>query len=235
MRCLWSHRAGREMSNESDFTTLRHSMVELIEVYVQLSHDRIDKDRLDDRVMAAMARVPRHRFVPSELQHVAYVDYPLPIGCGKTISQPFMVALMTDLLEVEQGDAVLEVGTGLGYQAAILAEMAEKVYTIEIIEELAQEGQKRLRAVGFENIHFGLGDGSQGWPEHAPYDKVIVTAAPELIPPTLLQQLKPGGRMVIPAGIPEQQQLLLVEKDETGRTTTQDVIPVAFSRLITSH
>ncbi len=222
-------------TDETEFTTLRQSMVELIESYVHLSKDRIGRDRLDDRVMAAMVKVPRHEFVPVELQHVAYADSPLPIGCGKTISQPFMVALMADLLELEEDDTVLEVGTGLGYQTAILAELVSRVYTVEIIEELAQEGQKRLRAVGFENIHFGLGDGSQGWPDYAPYDKVIVTAAPELIPPTLLQQLKPGGRMVIPAGIPEQQQLLLVEKDETGRTTTQDVIPVAFSRLITSH
>ncbi len=222
-------------TDETEFTTLRQSMVEVIENYVHLSKDRIDRDRLDDRVMAAMVKVPRHQFVPVELQHVAYADSPLPIGCGKTISQPFMVALMADLLELEEDDTVLEVGTGLGYQTAILAELVSRVYTVEIIEELAQEGQKRLRAVGFENIHFGLGDGSQGWPDYAPYDKVIVTAAPELIPPTLLQQLKPGGRMVIPAGIPEQQQLLLVEKDETGRTTTQDVIPVAFSRLITSH
>ncbi len=222
-------------TDETEFTTLRQSMVELIESYVHLSKDRIGRDRLDDRVMAAMVQVPRHEFVPVELQHVAYANSPLPIGCGKTISQPFMVALMADLLELEEDDTVLEVGTGLGYQTAILAELVSRVYTVEIIEELAQEGQKRLRAVGFENIHFGLGDGSQGWPDYAPYDKVIVTAAPELIPPTLLQQLKPGGRMVIPAGIPEQQQLLLVEKDETGRTTTQDVIPVAFSRLITSH
>ncbi len=222
-------------TDETEFTTLRQSMVELIESYVHLSKDRIGRDRLDDRVMAAMVKVPRHEFVPVELQHVAYADSPLPIGCGMTISQPFMVALMADLLELEEDDTVLEVGTGLGYQTAILAELVSRVYTVEIIEELAQEGQKRLRAVGFENIHFRLGDGSQGWPDYAPYDKVIVTAAPELIPPALLQQLKPGGRMVIPAGIPEQQQLLLVEKDETGRTTTRDVIPVAFSRLITSH
>ena len=222
-------------SDESEFTTLRQSMVELIEIYVHLSKDRIDRDRLDDRVMAAMVQVPRHEFVPVELQHVAYANSPLPIGCGKTISQPFMVALMADLLEFEDDDTVLEVGTGLGYQAAVVAELASQVYTVEIIEELAREGQKRLQAAGYENIHFRIGDGAQGWPDHAPYDKVIVTAAPELIPPALLQQLKPGGRMVIPAGIHEQQLLLLVEKDEGGRTTTREVIPVAFSRLITSH
>ena len=222
-------------SDESEFTTLRQSMVELIEIYVHLSKDRIDRDRLDDRVMAAMVQVPRHEFVPVELQHVAYANSPLPIGCGKTISQPFMVALMADLLEFEDDDTVLEVGTGLGYQAAVVAELASQVYTVEIIEKLAREGQKRLQAAGYENIHFRIGDGAQGWPDHAPYDKVIVTAAPELIPPALLQQLKPGGRMVIPAGIHEQQLLLLVEKDEGGRTTTREVIPVMFSRLITSH
>ncbi len=222
-------------SDESEFTTLRQSMVELIEIYVHLSKDHIDRDRLDDRVMAAMVQVPRHEFVPVELQHVAYANSPLPIGCGKTISQPFMVALMADLLEFEDDDTVLEVGTGLGYQAAVVAELASQVYTVEIIEELAREGQKRLQAAGYENVHFRIGDGAQGWPDHAPYDKVIVTAAPELIPPALLQQLKPGGRMVIPAGIHEQQLLLLVEKDEGGRTTTREVIPVAFSRLITSH
>lgn len=221
--------------DETQFTTLRHSMVEMIEVYVHLSRDRIDKDRLDDRVMAAMARVPRHRFVPAELQHVAYVDSPLPIGCGKTISQPFMVALMTDLLEVADGDAVLEVGTGLGYQAAILAEMAAKVYTVELIEELAREGERRLAAAGYDTIRFRIGDGSQGWPEHAPYDRVIVTAAAELIPPALLRQLKPGGKMVIPAGIEEQQQLLVVDKDAGGRVKTREIIPVLFSPMITAH
>ncbi len=210
-------------------------MVDLIEIYVRLSADRTDKNRLDDRVMAAMARVPRHEFVPTKLQHVAYADGPLPIGSGKTISQPFMVALMTDLLEIEANDTVLEVGTGLGYQAAILAELADQVYTIEILEELAREGELRLKRAGYDNIHFRIGDGSQGWPEHAPYDKVLVTSAPDLIPPALINQLKAGGKMVIPAGLEDRQKLLLVDKDEGGRATTREVIPVLFSRLITSH
>jgi protein-L-isoaspartate(D-aspartate) O-methyltransferase len=185
--------------------------------------------------MAAMSTVPRHEFVPSELQEVAYENMPLPIGYGKTISQPFMVALMTDLLEISEDDNVLEVGTGLGYQAAILAELASKVFTIEIIEELATEAKKRSRKVGYENIEFRVGDGSRGWAEHAPYDKIIVTAAPELIPTALLEQLRVGGRMVIPAGTEEMQQLLLVIKDQAGKVTTREIIPVLFSTLIVSH
>ncbi len=222
-------------AEETEFTSLRHSMVELIDVYAQLSSERIDKDHLDDRVMTAMVRVPRHEFVPDELQHVAYADSPLPIGCGKTISQPFIVALMTDLLGVEEHHRVLEIGTGLGYQAAILAELADEVYTVEILDELAGEGEERVGAFGHGNVHFRVGDGSQGWPEHAPFDRIMVTAAPELIPPALLQQLGPEGRMVIPAGLSDAQQLLVVEKDLTARITTREIIPVVFSRLITSH
>ena len=223
------------IAEETEFTSLRHSMVELIDVYAQLSSERIDKDHLDDRVMTAMVRVPRHEFVPDELQHVAYADSPLPIGCGKTISQPFIVALMTDLLGVEEHHRVLEIGTGLGYQAAILAELADEVYTVEILDELAGEGEERVRALGYRNVHCRVGDGSQGWPEHAPFDRIMVTAAPELIPPALLQQLGPEGRMVIPAGLSDAQQLLVVEKDPTARIATREIIPVVFSRLITSH
>ena len=220
---------------EPDFNSMRQSMVEVIAAYVRLSAERTDREHLDERVMTAMSQVPRHEFVPTELQPVAYANTPLPIGQGKTISQPFIVALMTDLLELTERDAVLEVGTGLGYQAAILAELADQVFTVEILEELARDGEQRLRGAGYNNIHTRIGDGSTGWPEHAPYDKVIVTAAPELIPPALINQLKPGGRMVGPAGLEEQQQLLLVSKDETGRVSTKEVIPVMFSRLITSH
>lgn len=222
-------------TEQPDFTSLRLEMVEFIAAYVSLSSDRIDRERLDDRVMRAMASVPRHCYVPDQLQRFAYMDSPLPIGCGKTISQPFMVALMTDLLEIEAADRVLDIGTGLGYQTAILAELAAEVYTIEILEELASEGRRRLLGAGYDNIRFRIGDGSYGWAEHAPYDKIIVTAAPELMPPALLQQLKPGGKMVIPAGMEDQQQLLLVEKDVGGKTHSRETIPVRFSRLITSH
>ena len=222
-------------SADPDFASQRQTMVETIAAYVLFSADQIHRSRLDDRVMMALTRVPRHRYVLIELQYLAYENTPLPIGCGKTISQPFMVALMTDLLEIGDDDTVLEVGTGLGYQAAILAELAARVYTVEILEELACEAEQRLGRAGYNNIHFRIGDGSHGWPEHAPYNKVIVTAAPELIPPMLLQQLQAGGKMVIPVGIENQQQLLLVEKDEDGRVRSKEVVPVLFSSLITSH
>jgi protein-L-isoaspartate(D-aspartate) O-methyltransferase len=185
--------------------------------------------------LTQMAEVPRHNFVPPELQHLAYADGPLPIGCDKTISQPFMVALMTDLLDIEPGGKVLEVGTGLGYHAAILAGLAETVFTVEIHEELAREGRARLDALGYENIAFKIGDGAQGWPEHAPFDRILVAAAPELLPPALIQQLRPGGRMVVPAGLPDDQQLLVVDKNMDGRIATREVLQVVFAPLINSH
>ena len=187
-------------SEEFDFAALRAEMVDTIAVEARLVSALIGRDRFEDRVMATMASVPRHDFVPEELRELAYLNVPLPIGFGKTISQPFIVALMTELLEINEMDAVLEIGTGLGYQAAILSELADRVYTIEIIEELAQEARKRLDELGYGHIEFRIGDGSRGWPEHAPYDKIIVAAAPETIPSMLLGQLKPGGRMVLPVG-----------------------------------
>ncbi len=220
---------------ESDFEAMREEMVEVIAAYALLSSDRTQKEQFDARVMAAIARVPRHDYVPNELQEVAYANIPLPIGHGKTISQPFIVALMTDLLDLQEDDRVLEVGTGLGYQAAILAELVSQVYTVEIIEELGLEAAERLGGAGYRNIQVKIGDGGQGWPENGPYDKVIVTAAPELVPPALIEQLKPGGRLVIPAGLEDQQQLMLMEKDITGRLTATEIIPVVFSRLITAH
>jgi len=156
---------------------------------------------------------------------------PLPIGCDKTISQPFIVALMTDMLEVGEDDIVLEIGTGMGYQAAVLAELARKVYSVEIIEELAHQARLRLGRQHYKNIEFKVGNGYYGWPEHAPFDKIIVTAAPDLIPAALLQQLKPGGRMAIPTGLAEAQQLVLVEKDSKGAVTTRELLPVRFSQL----
>jgi protein-L-isoaspartate(D-aspartate) O-methyltransferase len=217
------------------FTEARDEMVGIISAYAQLSADKIGRPAFTDRVMEVMRRVPRHEFVPAELRHLAYIDSPLPIGYEKTISQPFIVALMTDLLELKPDDKVLEIGTGLGYQSAILAELAGQVCTVEIIEELAAEARKRLARMGYKNIEFRVGDGSNGWMQRAPFDKMIVTAAPDLIPPSLLVQLKPGGRMIIPAGIEDAQQLLLVEKDTKGRTRTQELIPVRFSTLITSN
>ena len=190
---------------------------------------------LSAKVLRAMETVPRHEFVPAELRAFAYVDSPLPIGFDKTISQPFIVALMTDVLDLQPDDKVLEVGTGLGYQAAILAELAGEVYSIEIIEELAQSAQRRLAERGVANIAVMVGDGSRGWPEHAPFDKVLVAAAPDLIPTALLAQLKPGGRMVIPAGLEDAQKLMEVEKSPGGQLGTRDLLSVRFSTLVTGE
>jgi protein-L-isoaspartate(D-aspartate) O-methyltransferase len=219
------------MSPEEYFSALRQQMVAEIAAETIYASAHLGKAALDGRVMEVMGKVPRHEHVPIELQPYAYANTPLPIGCDKTISQPFIVALMTDLLDLHADDTVLEIGTGLGYQAAVLAELAGKVYSVEIIEELAAQAKGRLGRQGYTNIAFKLGNGYYGWPEHAPFDKMIVTAAPDLIPAPLLGQLKAGGRMVIPAGLPEAQQLLLVEKDRQGRVTTKEVLRVRFSQL----
>jgi protein-L-isoaspartate(D-aspartate) O-methyltransferase len=208
----------------------RHMLAEISAATVHLG-DLLGKTALDQRVMTAMGEVPRHEFVPIELQPYAYENTPLPIGFNKTISQPFMVALMTDLLEIGADDAVLEIGTGLGYQTAILARLARKVYSIEIIEELGQEAKRRLGRQGCSNVELKIADGYHGWPEHAPFDRVIVTAAPQLIPPSLLQQLRNGGKMVVPAGLLDAQQLVLVDKHDNGRVTMREILRVRFSPL----
>src|SRR5215813_3179728 len=164
------------------FDEQRREMVAAIRVIAEHLVAEIGKAALDDRVLSAMAKVPRHEFVPIEVQPYAYLNRPLPIGCDKTISQPLMVAVMTDLLEVKPDDLVLEIGTGLGYQSAVLAEVAGKVYTVEIIDELAQRAVQRLKRQGYTNVGVRVGNGYAGWPEHAPFDKVMVTAAPDLIP-----------------------------------------------------
>ena len=210
---------------------MRQNMVLEIAALTVLAGERIGKYNLDARVMEAMGKVPRHEFVPVEMQPYAYLNRPLPIGFDKTISQPFIVALMTDMLEIRKEDIVLEIGTGLGYQAAVLAELAHKVYSVEIIEALAQQAAKRLGRTGCTNVEIKVANGSRGLPEHAPFDKVMVTAAPDLIPPALINQLKPGGRMMIPAGLSDNQQLILVEKSANGRLATREVLPVRFSQL----
>jgi len=182
-------------------------------------------------VLEVMGKIPRHNFVPAEVRPYAYADTPLPIGCSKTISQPFICALMTDLLDVQPGDTVLEIGTGLGYQAAVLAQLARRVYSVEFIEELAQQATTRLKEAGCKEVEIKVGNGYYGWPEHAPFDKIIVTTAPQLVPPPLLAQLKPGGRMVIPTGLPDQQQLMLVQKDAGGRIAMREILQVRFSAL----
>jgi protein-L-isoaspartate(D-aspartate) O-methyltransferase len=225
----FAHKYGT-MNAEYLAASRQHMLAEIAARTIYASA-RIGKAALDAQVMEVMAKVPRHEFVPIELQPYAYANVPLPIGFEKTISQPFIVALMTDLLDIRADDTVLEIGTGLGYQAAILAELARKVYSIEIIEELAGQAKQRLRRQGYTNIELKIANGYHGWPEHAPFDKVIVTAAPDLIPPPLIHQLKPGGKMVIPAGLPDTQQLILVEKDRHGRVTTKEILPVRFSQL----
>ena len=178
-------------------------------------------------------RVPRHLFVPDLVAAYAYQDMPLPIGFDKTISQPFIVALMTDLLAPQPHETVLEVGTGLGYQTAILAELARQVWSIEIIEEFASGAEALLAALGYANVGIRIGDGARGWPEHAPFDKILVTVAAEDTPPALLDQLKPGGRMVLPVGAEEAQFLTVIDKDAAGKLKTRESIPVRFSRLET--
>jgi protein-L-isoaspartate(D-aspartate) O-methyltransferase len=213
------------------FEEQRREMIAAIRLIAEHLGDEIGKTALDDRVLRAMAKVPRHEFVPIEVQPYAYLNRPLPIGFDKTISQPLMVAVMTDLLELKPDDAVLEIGTGLGYQSAVLAELAGSVYTVEIIDELAQRAVQRLKREGYTNTEVRVGNGYFGWPEHAPFDKVIVTAAPDLIPPPLINQLKFGGRMVIPVGLPDAQQLVVVDKDVNGRIKTKEIMQVLFSLL----
>jgi len=217
--------------SEADFEELHEQMLAEVSGDTAYVSGVIGKAVLDERVMAAMRKVPRHEFVPIELRPFAYANIPLPIGFDKTISQPFIVALMTDLLDISADDTVLEIGTGLGYQSAILAQLARQVYSIEIIEELGRQAKQRLHRQGCTNVELKIANGYRGWPEHAPFDKVIVTAAPDLIPPPLIRQLKGGGKMVIPAGLPDAQQLVLVEKDSNGRVTTKEILQVRFSQL----
>ncbi len=184
------------------------------------------------RVMAALRRVPRHEFVRASDASVAYLNSALPIGHGQTISQPYIVALMTDLADIDAEDTVLEVGTGCGYQAAVLAEIAGRVYSFELERELSQQAGERLRRLGSEHVELRCGDGRMGWSEHAPYHAILVTAAGREIPPRLIEQLKPGGRMVIPVGEGYLgQNLILVEKDPEGRVSQREVLPVAFVAL----
>ena len=213
------------------FEEQRREMITAIRVIAKHLVAEIGKTALDDQVLRAMVKVPRHEFVPLEVQPYAYLNRPLPIGFDKTISQPLMVAVMTDLLELKPDDVVLEIGTGLGYQSAVLAELAGSVYTVEIIDELAQRAVQRLKREGYTNIEVRIGNGYFGWPEHAPFDKVIVTAAPDLIPPPLINQLKAGGRMVIPVGLPDAQQLLVIDKDMNGKVGTKEIMQVLFSLL----
>jgi protein-L-isoaspartate(D-aspartate) O-methyltransferase len=219
--------------NEQHFAILRRHMVDVIGIHTDLAEDEIGKAALDERILTVMRRIPRHLFVPEALAQLAYQDMPLPIGFEKTISQPFMCALMTDLLALERYETVLEVGTGLGYQTAVLAELVGHVWSVEIVEELADGAQARLGQLGCANVVIRIGDGSRGWPEHAPYHKIIVAAAAEAVPDALLEQLMPAGRLVMPLGPAGAQQLAVMEKDAGGMVRRRDVLPVRFSLLET--
>ncbi len=220
----------------ADFAEARQQMVRVIADDVRQTSVYLGRDVLDTRVLEAMAAVPRHELVPPQLRDQAYENRPLPIGYGQTISQPYIVAVMTELLEPQPGHRVLEIGTGSGYQAAILAQLAAQVFTIEIIKPLGQQAEQRLKELSYGNISVRIGDGYYGWQEHAPFDGIVVTAVTSHIPPPLLAQIKPGGKMVIPIGTPFMtQQLVLVTKEPGGGITTRQLLPVRFVPLTGGH
>jgi protein-L-isoaspartate(D-aspartate) O-methyltransferase len=211
-------------------------MLNDIEMEIHLTRHLIGRNSFDARVMEAMKHVPRHEFLPPDLRYCAYDNGPAPIGSGQTISQPYIVALMSDLLDTKPADTILEIGTGSGYQAAILSQLVEQVYSVEIIEDLAASARKRLKKLGYDNVEVRNGDGYFGWPEHAPYDGVIVTAAAPHIPQPLIDQLRAGARLVIPVGLPySYQELMVVEKTANGGIETQKVLGVSFVPLTGEH
>ena len=215
-----------------DYAADRKAMLEIIVETARQTSDYTGRRELQREVLDAIGIVPRHRFVPEDMRAYSYRDQPLPIGTGQTISQPFIVALMTDLAGLDKDSSVLEVGTGSGYQAAVLAELAKHVYTVEIIEELGLRAKASLQDLGYTNVSTRIGDGYHGWKEHAPFDAIIVTAAPEAVPDALLEQLKPGGRLVIPVGKQSSVQTLQVwDKDKRGKLSRTDVLPVGFVPL----
>ncbi len=210
-----------------------NNMIADIKRNVLQTRQYIGKDQLSNKVMAAMQAVPREQFVPSNEKILAYADGPLAIGHGQTISQPFIVALMTDLLELDEPDTVLEIGTGSGYQTAVLAQLAKKVYSLEVIPELARCAEKNLQKLNYNNIEVRAGSGYKGWPEHAPYDAIIVTAAAPYIPPALIEQLKPGGKMVIPVGQPYgAQELFVISKNKDNKIDSRFILSVRFVPLV---
>jgi protein-L-isoaspartate(D-aspartate) O-methyltransferase len=218
---------------EAHFAILRQHMVDVIAIHADLASDEIGKAAFDERVMDAMRDVPRHLFVPAPFAPHAYQDMPLPIGFDKTISQPFIVALMTDLLSLSPDDVVLDVGTGLGYQAAIFAELVRQVWSVEVVEEFATQAERRLKSLTYDNVSIRVGDGTRGWADHAPFDKILVAAAAEKAPAALLDQLKLGGRMVMPLGREDEQRLALIEKDAAGQIAIHKGLPVRFTQLET--
>jgi len=221
---------------QENYRAERQRMLEEIEAEVWATRGALGKAELDPRVSAAIREVPRHEFVPAEWRDAAYWNCPLPIGHGQTISQPYIIAAMTDLLAVPAEGRVLEIGTGCGYQAAVLASLCAWVYSIEIVAPLGREAQERLARLGYDNVTVRVGDGFVGWPEQGPFDGVIVTAAAAKVPQPLQEQLKPGGRMILPlqseAG---GQSLVMVEKDQTGGISRRHILPVRFVPLTGEH
>ena len=219
-----------------DWQAARQTMVEEIAADTVRTAGYIGKSKLDDAVMAVLAQVPRHKFVPWNKRFFSYENRPLSIGYGQTISQPYIVALMTDLLHPEKGDVMLEVGTGSGYQAAVLSRLVKTVYSMEIIPQLADRAVKQIKDAGIHNVIVQNGDGYYGWPDKGPFDGIIVTAAGGQIPPPLITQLKPGGRMIIPVGdMFSVQYLLLIEKELNGAINTRQILPVRFVPLTGDH
>jgi protein-L-isoaspartate(D-aspartate) O-methyltransferase len=215
---------------EQHLAMYRRHMVEVIDMHFDLSEEEIGRGAPGEQLHRALMDVPRHLFVPQTLMLMSYQDTPLPIGFDKTISQPFIGALMLDLLKVEAGSRVLEVGTGLGYQAAIMADMGAEVFSVEVVEEFAEAAKERFALMGYD-VQVRVGDGSRGWPEHAPFDRILVTAAAEEVPQALVEQVAPGGRIVIPLGGADIQQLSVVEKNSSGEIETHEIMPVRFTQL----
>ncbi|HEY9051046.1 MAG TPA: protein-L-isoaspartate(D-aspartate) O-methyltransferase [Gammaproteobacteria bacterium] len=224
------------MAFADDYASARHKLVETIRTDVEDTRRYLGRDRLAEPVLAAINTVPRHEFVPAEYRRHAYENRPLPIDHGQTISQPYIVAIMTDLLDLDSDQRVLEVGTGSGYQAAILAQLGHEVFSIEIIEALGKTARDRLQRLNVDRVQVSIGDGYYGWEQEAPFDAIIVTAAAGHIPPPLLKQLKPGGRMIIPVGSRFlTQQLLLITKSMSGDIRTRQILPVMFVPLMGEH
>ncbi len=220
----------------SDFAIARQAMIDEIEADVRRTSEHLQRPSLNPGVLRVMSETPRHRFVPEDERDSAYDNRPLPIGYGQTISQPYIVAIMTDLMDPQPGDRALEIGTGSGYQAAILSRLVRQVYSLEIIEPLGEQARARLQALGYDNVEVKIGDGYFGWEAQAPFDIVIVTAAASHVPPPLVKQLKPGGRMIIPVGSRFMtQQLLLVRKGEDDKLDVRQILPVRFVPLTGEH
>lgn len=224
--------SGQTADGEQMLTDQRKAMVRQIERHVRETADYLGRESLDPRVIAALSNTPRHKFVPGALINRAYADRPLPIGDGQTISQPYIVAIMTDLLDLDEDCVALDIGTGSGYQAAILASLCARVWSIEIVPTLGRAARERLARLGYANIDVRIGDGFAGWPEHAPFDAIVVAATGNALPPPLLAQLKRGGRMVMPIRRQTGGETLVVAyKDENGNISTRDILPVRFVPL----